>query len=178
MCRSEMNETSMVMTSNGPGRSAGVRNRALTCSRTVTRGSVRSRQSSCPCPTSSATTWRAPRCSRTSVNPPVDAPMSSADLPSAAMLNVSSAWASLMPPRLTYGWSGVSRTMSAVSSTAVPAFTAGDPSTRTWPARISDRARSRRRQPARDEQHIKTLAHCPCWVLSAGVPRAVLRAAC
>ena len=50
-------------------------------SMTSTRGSLRSRQSNCPCPTSSATTCRAPRCSSTSVNPPVDAPMSSAVAP-------------------------------------------------------------------------------------------------
>ena len=43
------------------------------------------RQSSWPWPTSSATTRAAPRWSRTSVKPPVDAPMSSASRPSTSM---------------------------------------------------------------------------------------------
>ena len=47
----------------------------------MTRGSVRSRQSSWLWPTSSAMTLAAPRCSRTSVKPPVDAPTSSARRP-------------------------------------------------------------------------------------------------
>ena len=79
MCRSEMNETSMVTMSKrrrSSGRSAGVSARALTRSMASTRGSLRICQSSWPCPTSRATTRTAPRCSRTSVNPPVEAPMS------------------------------------------------------------------------------------------------------
>ena len=55
--------------------------RTLQRSRLVTRGSARSRSWSWPWPTSSATTWAAPRCSRQSVNPPVDAPASSARTP-------------------------------------------------------------------------------------------------
>ena len=73
----------------------------------MTRGSVRSRQSSCPWPTSSAITLAAPRCSRTSVKPPVDAPTSSARRPVTSIPKTSSACASLTPPRPTYGWSGV-----------------------------------------------------------------------
>ncbi len=46
---------------------------------------------------------RAPRCSSTSVKPPVDAPMSSASRPVTSMPKASSACASLTPPRLTYG---------------------------------------------------------------------------
>ena len=46
---------------------------------TVTRGSLRSFQCSWLWPTSSAITWRAPRCSSTSVKPPVEAPTSSAE---------------------------------------------------------------------------------------------------
>ena len=45
-------------------------------SSTVTRSSLRSRQISCPYPTSTATTSRAPARSSTSVKPPVDAPAS------------------------------------------------------------------------------------------------------
>src|SRR5262245_36816607 len=103
ICRSEMKETSIVTMSTGPGRSDGCRCRALKCSITTTRGSLRSVQSICPWPTSSATTRVAPRLSRTSVKPPVDAPMSRASRPSTAMWNVSRAWASFTPPRPTYG---------------------------------------------------------------------------
>ena len=103
MWRSEMNATSIVTRSTGCGTSTSVSARALTPSRTMTRGSLRSRQSSCPWPTSSAMTLAAPRCSRTSVKPPVEAPMSSARRPSTTMPNASSAWASLTPPRPTYG---------------------------------------------------------------------------
>ena len=39
------------------------------------------------------------------MNPPVDAPMSSASRPSTSMPKVSRACASLSPPRPTYGWS-------------------------------------------------------------------------
>src|SRR5258706_3587767 len=99
--RSEMNETSMVTRSTGPGRSDTCRWRALKCSITTTRGSLRSVQSIWPWPTSSATTRVAPRLRRTSVKPPVEAPMSSASRPSTAMPNVSSACASLRPPRPT-----------------------------------------------------------------------------
>ena len=51
----------------------------------MTRASVRSRQSSWPRPTSSAMTLAAPRCSSTSVKPPVDAPTSSARRPDGSM---------------------------------------------------------------------------------------------
>ena len=43
----------------------------------TTRGSWRNFQASCPYPTSTAQTRFAPRCSKQSVNPPVDAPTSS-----------------------------------------------------------------------------------------------------
>ena len=45
----------------------------------------------------------APRCNRTSVKPPVEAPTSSATSPVGSMSKASSAAASLWPPRLTYG---------------------------------------------------------------------------
>jgi len=50
--------------------------RALVFSITTTRGSFRSLASSCPVPTSTANTRAAPRCSRQSVKPPVEAPTS------------------------------------------------------------------------------------------------------
>ena len=99
-----MNDTSIV-TMPKQRRSAGsdsrVSVRALTRSMTMTRGSLRIFQSSWPCPTSSATTRAAPRCSITSVNPPVEAPMSSPVRPVTAIAKVSSACASFTPPRPT-----------------------------------------------------------------------------
>ena len=115
---------------------------------TTTRGSLRRPQSSWPWPTSSATTRLAPRLSSTSVNPPVDAPMSSASRPSTAMPNVSSACASLMPPRPTYGWSGsFKRDRRHRRRPGMPAFWAGWPLTSTTPERIERaRALARRRE--------------------------------
>ena len=46
---------------------------------------------------------RAPRCNRTSVKPPVDAPTSRPSGPAGSIPKASSAAASLWPPRLTYG---------------------------------------------------------------------------
>ena len=106
MCRSEMNATSIVTRPTRCGTSSGVSSRALTPSRTRTRGSLRRRQSSWPRPTSSAMTLAAPRCSSTSVNPPVDAPTSSAWRPRGSIANASSAPASFTPPRPTYGMIG------------------------------------------------------------------------
>ena len=59
-----------------PADRVGVASRMLVRSMTVTRSSARSRGCSWPCPTSRAITRRAPRESRQSVNPPVDAPTS------------------------------------------------------------------------------------------------------
>src|SRR5262249_31510643 len=73
---SEMNERSAV-TRSGAGATCSGRNwRTLTRSSTVTRSSVRNAQASWPYPTSTAMTCAAPARSRTSVNPPVDAPAS------------------------------------------------------------------------------------------------------
>ena len=59
-----------------------------------------------PCPTSTATTWRAPWRNSASVKPPVDAPTSTALAPrtSAASANRDSAASSLRPPRLKSDW--------------------------------------------------------------------------
>jgi hypothetical protein len=69
-----------------------------------------------------AITLAAPRRSRTSVKPPVEAPMSSARRPRGSMANVSSACASLTPPRPTYGWSGVASATCASAATGAPAL--------------------------------------------------------
>ena len=60
--------------------------RAFVRSITVTRSCSRMRQSSSPYATSSAITWAAPRWSRQSVKPPVEAPTSSAMRPSTGTL--------------------------------------------------------------------------------------------
>ena len=77
------------------------------------------------------------------MNPPVDAPTSSASRPVTSRPKCSRAWASLMPPRPTNGWSGVFSSTRACAVTGAPAFDTTCPSTITCPARISARARSR-----------------------------------
>ena len=67
--RNEMNDRSPTTTSTAPPIWSTSTCRTLTRSRLVTRGSARNRSWSWPCPTSSATTWAAPRWSRQSVNP-------------------------------------------------------------------------------------------------------------
>src|ERR1700674_305730 len=69
--------------------------------------------------------------------------MSSARRPWTSMANVSSACASFMPPRPTYGWSGATSSMRASIATGAPAFEITCPSTVICHARISARARSR-----------------------------------
>src|SRR6478672_3514521 len=139
---SEMNDTSATTRSGRYGRSTAARSRALVRSSTVTRGSVRSRSWSWPYPTSTAITAAAPRCSRQSVNPPVEAPRSRARAPVTSQPNVSSAVASLPPARDTYG-GGAATSIAASSATRVPAFVTTCPSTRTWPAITSPCARPR-----------------------------------
>ena len=143
-----MNETSIVTMSKA--RASGGSSvrasacRALTRSMTTTRGSVRSFQSSWPWPTSSATTRRAPRCSSTSVNPPVEAPMSSAsragDVDAEGVERVRELEAAAADLRM-IGDGRASRRRRR--RRCVPAFATGWPLTRTCPARISARARSR-----------------------------------
>ena len=101
MVRSEMNDASTTIASNGSPNASSPSLRKLVRSITVTRSSLRRRQSSCPYPTSTATTCAAPRCSKQSVNPPVEAPTSSARAPVTSMPKASSARSSFSPPRLT-----------------------------------------------------------------------------
>ena len=87
--------------------SSGVRSRALTPSTTATRASSAMRASNWPWPTSRAMTLSAPRSSSTSVNPPVEAPTSSAVAPAIgsgrpAASSASRAASSLCAARLTY----------------------------------------------------------------------------
>ena len=88
----------------------------------------------------------APRCSRTSVKPPVDAPTSRQTRPVGSISNASSAAASLWPPRETYG-SRSTRSSGVVGSTRSPGLRsrrAASPSpTRTLPASTSACARVR-----------------------------------
>ena len=69
-----MNATSTLASETGSGRLVAVRLRAFVRSIETTRESRRSGSASWPRPTSTAYTRRAPRWSRTSVKPPVDAP--------------------------------------------------------------------------------------------------------
>ena len=141
--RSEMNDTSMTTRSTGAGSRSGGAVRMLVRSMICTRGSDATFQSSCPCPTSTQVTCAAPRCSRQSVNPPVDAPTSSAVSPRGSTPKTSSACASLSPPRDTNGIGPDRSRSSASASTRSPAFSTGRSPASTSPARISARAFSR-----------------------------------
>ena len=79
--RTEMNDTSVAAKSSGAGNHAGVISRAFVCSITVTRASARRDGASWSVPTSTAQTCAAPKRSIQSVNPPVDAPTSTARQP-------------------------------------------------------------------------------------------------
>ena len=76
-----MNETSIVTRSTGCGTSVARQRPGVDAFDHHDARIAAQRQSSCPWPTSSAMTLAAPRCSRTSVKPPVDAPTSSARRP-------------------------------------------------------------------------------------------------
>ena len=76
-----MNDTSMTASSIGSPSVSAVSVRAFVRSWTTTRGSRAMRSASWPRPTSTAWTRAAPRWSRTSVKPPVDAPDVEADEP-------------------------------------------------------------------------------------------------
>src|SRR5450759_944956 len=136
-----MNDTSTTARSKGASGIGPSTERMLVLSSTVTRGSVRSDHASCPYPTSSAVTARAPRCSTQSVNPPVDAPTSRTRIPAGSKPNVSSAAASLCPPRETYCWLAVT-SKTVPFSTCCPALLTGSPPTFTSPARIAACARA------------------------------------
>ncbi len=97
----EMNETSTTARAARSPSTAGSRWRALTRSWTTTRRSAASAAASWPRPTSTAWTRAAPRWSRASVKPPVDAPASRQTRPRGSTPNASSAPASFSPPRET-----------------------------------------------------------------------------
>src|SRR6185312_5804530 len=144
--RSEMNDRSATVSWAGPPISAGVSARTLVRSCTRTRASLRSRQTSCPYPTSTAMTSRAPRSSSTSVKPPVEAPASRQRRPAGSISRASSAPISLWAPREAHCRSAVSTTMTGVSrSTTVAAFSAVMPRTVTRPCSISSAACPRER---------------------------------
>ena len=141
--RREMNDRSATTRSTGSPTSARVRWRALRRSRTVTRGSLRSDQASWPVPTSTATTEAAPCCRRQSVNPPVEAPASSARRPATSTANRSSAATSFSPPRETKRAGGPSRWTGSSGDTSRPGRSARAPETSTSPASMASCARAR-----------------------------------
>ena len=99
-------------------------------------------------PTSIATTRAAPRRSRQSVNPPVDAPASSASRRSGSTPKRSSAAASLSPPRETNpALARAATTIATSAATMEDGLTAVAPPTRTRPESTAVRASSR--SPAR-----------------------------
>ena len=103
----EMKERSAVTTSRGvheppaPSRASPDNVRMFVRSSTRTRGSARNLGSSCPWPTSRATTDAAPCWSRQSVNPPVEAPTSRARRRVTSTAKRLSAASSFSPPRPT-----------------------------------------------------------------------------
>src|SRR5213594_553325 len=138
----EMNATSMTASVGCSPKIRGSSARALVFSMTTTRGSLRSLASSWPTPTSTAYTRAAPRWSRQSVKPPVEAPTSRQTRPAAFIWKASSAWASFSPPRLTNGERPWSSTHASLATRA-PALLTRLPSTRTSPARMRRAACSR-----------------------------------
>ena len=98
---SEMNDTSTVTRSGASGSIAASRWRTLVRSSTTTRGILAQRPGELAVADVDRDHARAPRRSRQSVKPPVDAPTSSATAPATSMPNASSAPASFSPPRLT-----------------------------------------------------------------------------
>jgi len=90
-----------IMVTNSAGSGSAFNCRALVCSITTTRGFLRSDSCSSPSPTSMAYTLRAPRCSKQSVNPPVEAPTSAQIFSKGLTLNLSSAALSFSPARET-----------------------------------------------------------------------------
>ena len=152
-----MNDTSITMSSGAYGSSSAVSDRAFRRSMTVTRGSDRSRQSSSPYATSRATTCSAPRWSRQSVKPPVEAPTSSARRSSTANSSASRALASLIPPRETNGGRATTST-STSSATSWPGFSARrrSGSSSTSPASTDAAARERDANSPLSQSNIST----------------------
>ena len=99
---SEMNDRSATIRSKrANGSWLASRWRALTPSSAVTRGSAARRGWSWPWPTSTPTTCFAPRCSSTSVKPPVLWPRSRQVIPATSIARRVSAPSSFRPPRET-----------------------------------------------------------------------------
>src|SRR5439155_1374592 len=138
----EMNETSMTASVGCSPKIRGSSARALVFSITTTRGSLRSLTSSWPVPTSTAYTRAAPRCSRQSVKPPVEAPTSRQTRPATFIWKASSAWTSFSPPRPTNGVRPWTSTLASLATRA-PALSTRLPSTSTSPARRRRAACSR-----------------------------------
>ena len=162
-----MNETSATHTSASGSSAPGARSRTLVRSITVTRSSVRSRQSSWPRPTSIAMTCVAPRCNRQSVKPPVDAPTSTPRRPATSTPNASSAPASLRPPRDTYGAGGAVSAIGSSPATWRAGLVAGAPPTSTRPAVTASTARARLgarpRRTSSASRRRRTAAVNPPW---------------
>ena len=89
------------------------------------------------------------------MNPPVDAPTSSATSPRTSIPNTSSACASLTPPRDTYGI-GADRSRSSAAGVDQIARLVDRPIARQHLAREDQRPRllARRRQPLLDERQV------------------------
>ena len=99
-----------------------------------TCGCIRSFQASCPYPTSIAKTNLTPCWRRQSVNPPVDAPTSSATRFRTSTPKVDNAFSSLSPPRLTYFCRSCTTTF-ASGGIRCPGLILESPLTVTAPAR-------------------------------------------
>src|SRR5581483_9481841 len=155
---SEMNDTSTVASDGAKGSASGRRWRAFVRSITTTRGSWRSAQSSWPRPTSSAITRAAPRFSRQSVKPPVEAPTSRQSRPATSTPSASRALASFSPPREAKRRPS-STISSASSATSWPGFTSLGPlgPSRTRPARIEAAASLRERARPRAARRLSAL---------------------
>ena len=144
--RSEMNERSATHRSAGGSIAPASSSRTLVRSITVTRGSLRSDHASWPRPTSIATTCAAPRWSRQSVNPPVDAPTSTArapvDVDAERVERARELGAAARHERV--GPSArAATTIGSAASTWRAAVVAGVPLTETRPAAIASTARAR-----------------------------------
>ena len=119
------------MASTRPPIVAGVASRTFVRSSTVTRSSSRMRGCSWPWPTSRATTWAAPRVSRQSVKPPVEAPTSSTRRPVTSMSKCVRAASSFSPPRPTNRGGGPVTTSASPAATSRAGLSATAPLTST-----------------------------------------------
>ena len=98
------------------------------------------------------------------MNPPVDAPTSSAVFPKTSTSKTWSAFSSLSPPRLTYR-NGCFISMFAFTETLRPGLEYGSPSTSTSPARISRFACSRLSTSSRSARSVSRRCLFGLWVV-------------